>query len=97
MELEEIQARCLQEIDRNLFYQTFTDKGLVFGPRFRWLEKVWIGNGEALARLQKPENIGSFNGYVIHPGLLDACTQVSFAISSGERNGKSEPTVPCAE
>jgi acyl transferase domain-containing protein len=96
VELEELQARCPQEIDRNLFYQTFTDKGLVCGPRFRWLEKVWIGNGEALARLQKPENIGSFNGYVIHPGLLDACTQVPFAISSGDRNGKSEPTVPFA-
>jgi len=96
VELEEIQARCPQEIERNPFYQTFTDKGLVFGPRFRWLEKVWIGNGEALARLQKPESIESFNGYVIHPGLLDACTQVPFAISSGDENGKSETTVPFA-
>lgn len=94
--LEELQARCPKEIERHLFYQTFTDKGLVFGPRFRWLEQVWVGDGEALARLQKPASIESFNGYVIHPGLLDACTQVPFAISYGDENGQSETTVPFA-
>jgi acyl transferase domain-containing protein len=94
IELEEIQARCPQEIDRNSFYQTFTDKGLVFGSRFRWLEQVWVGDGEALARLQKPESIESFNGYVIHPGLLDACTQLPFAIPSDDEKRKSEMTIP---
>lgn len=96
VDIEEIQARFPQEIECNPFYQKFTDKGFVFGSRFRWLEKVWIGNGEALARLRKPESIESFNGYVIHPGLLDACTQVPFAISSGDENEESEPTVPFA-
>ena len=96
VKLEEIQARCPQEIEHKQFYQTFTDKGLVFGRSFRWLEKVWIGNGEALARLQKPESIESFNGYVIHPSLLDACMQVPLAISSGDENGKSETMIPFA-
>ncbi len=96
VELEELQARCPREIERDPFYQTFTDKGFVFGSRFRWLEQVWVGDGEALARLQKPESIESFNGYVIHPSLLDACTQVPFAISSSDENGKSETTMPFA-
>ncbi|MDH6063736.1 type I polyketide synthase [Umezakia ovalisporum] len=96
VELEELQAGCPQEIDLNLFYQIFIDKGFVFGSRFRWLEQIWVGDGEALARLRQPESIESFEGYVIHPGLLDACTQVPFAISSDDENKQSETTMPFA-
>lgn len=104
VELAEVQARCWQEIECSSFYQIFTDQGLVFGPHFRWIEKVWLGNKEALARLQKPETIKSFKEYVIHPGLLDACTQVPFAISFSDesddgninKNGTSQPMMPVA-
>ncbi len=93
--LEELRGRCAAEVDRSAFYQIFTDKGFTFGPGFRWVEQVWQGKGEAVALLRRPDGV-EFDEYVLHPGLLDACTQVPFAISLGSAPPKPEATVPFA-
>lgn len=49
----------------------------MIGPSFRWLVGLWQGEGEALAELRLPEAVGSLAGYLLHPGLLDACFQVT--------------------
>lgn len=53
---------------------------LVFGPAFRWLEQVWTNGQDAvLATLQPPPGL-DLHDYRLHPGLLDACLQITVAL-----------------
>ena len=52
------------------------------GPSFLWTERVWLGQGECLARLRRPRAMADTEGYWLHPGLLDACFQVAGAALS---------------
>jgi acyl transferase domain-containing protein/acyl carrier protein len=59
---------------------------IAFGPAFRWIEEIRhapldLGGDvrpaiELLARLRRPAAVPSLAGYLVHPGLLDACFQV---------------------
>src|ERR1700691_38846 len=56
--------------------------GVVLGPRFRAIQAIWRGPGEALGRLVAPPELSELAGnLVVHPALLDACTQVVGAVS----------------
>jgi acyl transferase domain-containing protein/acyl carrier protein len=58
-----------------------------FGPAFCWMDALWQppadaeNNGdthrEVLGRLRRPAVIENLTGYLLHPGLLDACFQVA--------------------
>lgn len=73
--LDEIRARCPEPVDPAHFYNA--DEAVTLGPAFRWLAEVWAGEGETVARLVQPEALESTEGYVLHPGLLDACFQLT--------------------
>ncbi|HLJ16215.1 MAG TPA: SDR family NAD(P)-dependent oxidoreductase [Bryobacteraceae bacterium] len=75
--LSALRARCPDEIDIAALYESFARRNIVLGLSFRWLESVWKGNGEALAKLRLPRSLGDVNGFVLHPGLLDAGFQVA--------------------
>jgi myxalamid-type polyketide synthase MxaB len=72
----DIQARCTQPVDVAALAAI---EGIEFGPSFQWIESLWSGPGESLARLQQPEAVGNAEGYWLHPGLLDACFQAAGA------------------
>ncbi|MGQ4807007.1 hypothetical protein NKDENANG_00345 [Candidatus Entotheonellaceae bacterium PAL068K] len=56
--------------------------GLIkWGPSFRWLEAIWRGANEALARLSVPDAVHSTAGYVLHPGLLDSGLQLAASLA----------------
>ncbi len=78
--LDDWREQCPTELSIDAVYQTAAEKQIVFGPCFRWLSRVWVGDGQAVARLDCPEVVGSLSGYVLHPGLLDACLQVTGAV-----------------
>ena len=75
--LAELQARVQQSIDLAALYAAFPD--IDFGPAFRWLTAVWVGEGEALAHLQPPQGLSGLSSHLLHPGLLDACVQTAGA------------------
>ncbi|OQX16393.1 MAG: hypothetical protein BWK73_04140 [Thiothrix lacustris] len=75
--LPTLQARCKEIIEPDSLYDIAAEQFIVFGPSFRWIEGLWRGDGEALARFSLPESIGSLDGYWLHPGLLDACFQTA--------------------
>ena len=73
-DLEEIKARCLEQISGEEYYEQIYDLGLEFGTDFRGLTNIWKGNGEALGLVQLPKELASESViYQIHPALLDAC------------------------
>lgn len=83
-----LQQRCRLLLDPKCVYEA--SPGITFGPSFRWLEAVWrdpAGPDEALARLSQPAAVPSVDGYVLHPGLLDACFQVVSATIAMESAG----------
>ena len=74
-EIESIRARCPNEIAGVDFYTAFRAAGYELGTSFQWLESIWQGDGEALARLRMPKLPDSVDDYRLYPSLIDACFQ----------------------
>ena len=76
-DLKAMQERIAEPLEVERFYESYRSHGVDFGPAFRAVDKVWRGNGEALARIQLPDEaaVGK-EAYRLHPVLLDACAQV---------------------
>lgn len=57
-------------------YGQFANLGLRYGDAFRGIAGLWLGDGEALARLRLPDPVSpQSGGYAVHPSLIDACFQ----------------------
>jgi acyl transferase domain-containing protein len=69
-----IQGRCPTELSD--CYGRFTEQGFQYGPAFQKIDRVQIGNGEAIAWLG---NMDAGSEYQLHPAVLDACLQVLVA------------------
>ena len=89
-----LQQRCRRVVDVAGFYADSAAAQIELGPSFRWLAEAWQGGEnaapeapEALARLVRPAAVESLGDYVLHPGLLDACFQVTGV--TGEVNGET--------
>ena len=75
--LADLQARVQTPVALRAFYAAAAD--FTFGPAFRWLTALWVGEGEALAQLRPPTAIADWSNYLLHPGLLDGCFQTASA------------------
>ena len=73
--IERLRAACTRaRLDDTELYERASERGLAYGPAFRGLRSVWLGDGEALGRIELPPEI-AVDGYALHPALLDACLQ----------------------
>ncbi|MCB0167206.1 MAG: SDR family NAD(P)-dependent oxidoreductase [Anaerolineae bacterium] len=88
--LHTLQERCTEAVSVDSLYQALSQRHIVLGPSFRWLNQLWRGDGEALGKLSMPEVIPSLSGYVIHPGLLDTCLHVTGATHRESKNEASQ-------
>ena len=76
-ELESVQARCAEEVDGGDYYAGLNSLGLEFGPAFQGVTRIWRRDGEALGRVELPnELLEQSHSLHIHPALLDACFHV---------------------
>ncbi|MEX3612468.1 MAG: amino acid adenylation domain-containing protein, partial [Burkholderia gladioli] len=65
--------------DAASYYRDFEQGGASYGPAFRALEQLWLGDGQALARLVLPAaRHDGAERYGLHPSLLDAAVQAAF-------------------
>ncbi|MEU1345434.1 SDR family NAD(P)-dependent oxidoreductase, partial [Streptomyces sp. NPDC005827] len=71
-DLDAIRARCVTEVAVDDHYRRLAAAGLRYGPRFRALERLTVGDGEALARVRLPEGLDA-GAPPLHPALLDSC------------------------
>ncbi len=75
-DLHEIRARCDEELAREDFYLGAKESGNHWGPLFRAVERVHLGNSEALVRLRTPpELLPQLADHPFHAAVLDACGQ----------------------
>ncbi len=72
--LREARERCSRELRGTDFYEALQQKGNDWGPAFRGLDQVWIGENEAVGRVRVPGGIEELlPGYLMHPAVSDAC------------------------
>jgi len=73
--LASIRARCQEQITGRALYDTLRQRSVDFGPSYLGVQEVWLGEGEALARIESPvEARSTSDGHLIHPALLDAAS-----------------------
>jgi acyl transferase domain-containing protein/acyl carrier protein len=75
-----VRRRCPREVSGPDFYAELARKGNEWGPAFQGLERVWIGEGEAVGLVRiVPELAGDAGRYLLHPAVSDACGHVLVA------------------
>jgi acyl transferase domain-containing protein/NADPH:quinone reductase-like Zn-dependent oxidoreductase/NADP-dependent 3-hydroxy acid dehydrogenase YdfG/ubiquinone/menaquinone biosynthesis C-methylase UbiE/acyl carrier protein len=73
----DVQARCLGSVAGAECYEVLRKVGLDYGPTFQGVERLWVGNGEALGRISlSADLVPQLEQYHFHPAALDACLQV---------------------
>ncbi|WP_455432703.1 non-ribosomal peptide synthetase/type I polyketide synthase [Streptosporangium soli] len=76
LDTEAIRARGGRRLDGPGCYAALAAMGYQYGPAFQGIEEVWIGPGEALARIRPAETLaGDAADHHFHPALLDSCFQ----------------------
>ena len=89
--LEEIVARCKLEIPKAEVYRQLHKTGLQYGPLFQGVEKVWCGEGEALAQVQLHADLeAEFSEYLLHPAILDSSFHVLGMVAFALNKAKVE-------
>jgi acyl transferase domain-containing protein/pimeloyl-ACP methyl ester carboxylesterase len=76
--VDDIRRRCTSALSGVEFYRALWKRKLYLGPSARWIDRLLLGNGEALAWLRAPE-ADECDGYLLHPGITDSVLQVLFA------------------
>ncbi|MEK7785824.1 MAG: polyketide synthase dehydratase domain-containing protein, partial [Chloroflexota bacterium] len=72
--VDEVRARCPDEISGDDYYAKVRGLGLEFGSDFRGIARLWRRDGEALGQIRLPDSLAADAAkYAIHPAFLDAC------------------------
>ena len=79
--LENVENRFTSEISQSDLYSKIAERNINLGESFQWIGNVRKGVSEALADLQKPLTIAGLPDDFLHLGLLDACFQITEALS----------------
>ena len=83
LDVDGIRRRCPTAVSGDAFYRLAGERGNNWGSAFQGVEQFWLGDGEALARVQVNDVVKrDRERYVIHPALSDACGHVLTATVS---------------
>ena len=86
--LAEWRQRCGESHDGGRYYSLFQRLGFDYGPAFRVIDEVAIGDGCALAKLTlDPSLTKDFEQYVLHPCLIDGALQTVVALLAADEGG----------
>jgi acyl transferase domain-containing protein/acyl-CoA synthetase (AMP-forming)/AMP-acid ligase II/acyl carrier protein len=92
--LEDIQARCTEELAPGDFYRALDKIGVEYGESFRGIERLWRCGDEALAKVHVPSALASETShYRFHPALLDACLQTLASTVPAAETTSSAPGI----
>ncbi|MBV9268961.1 MAG: acyltransferase domain-containing protein, partial [Acidobacteriaceae bacterium] len=77
LHVSDLQTHCCDEITANAFYDRLKVSKFYYGPYFQGLERIWIGDNQALGRISAhPALASDSTPYTVHPTLLDASFQL---------------------
>jgi acyl transferase domain-containing protein/threonine dehydrogenase-like Zn-dependent dehydrogenase/short-subunit dehydrogenase/acyl carrier protein len=79
--INEITNRLETSVDADEVYARLSQSKLDYGPHFRCIKELKLGQGELVANIRIHEEMASAaNDYFIHPTLLDACFQTTIVL-----------------
>ena len=77
IDLKKYQTECCQPIEVEQHYRRYQTIGISYGPSFRGVQQIWVGNHQAIAHIELPQALqDQCTDYLLHPTLLDAASQV---------------------
>jgi surfactin synthase thioesterase subunit/NAD(P)-dependent dehydrogenase (short-subunit alcohol dehydrogenase family)/acyl carrier protein len=91
-----IRERCQQTLSVADFYDRLDELGLQYGPGFRGVRELYLGQNETLTKVSLPEGLASTQ-YLMHPAFLDACLHAYPLVldgaekTEGDRHGSYLP------
>ncbi|WP_424097234.1 SDR family NAD(P)-dependent oxidoreductase [Moorena producens] len=91
---EIIKSRCSQKLESTEVYQYLWERKIQLGQSFRWIDQVWLGNGEVLCEMKVPSTVLDATKYQLHPALLDSCFQSVVALNLSLSDDNTETFVP---
>lgn len=75
LDREAVIARC-EVVQPEAHYRMAQAHQVNYGPAFRGIERLWLGEREALAEVALPAKVAwRKDAFALHPALLDACWQ----------------------
>ena len=99
LDLASLEQRCGGgSLEPEECYEIYGKLGLDYGPAYRGIEKIYVGRGEALAKLRLPSAVSNDDKYVLHPSMMDAAVQAAIGVYVAEGGGLSsvKPALPFA-
>ncbi|MEM6252538.1 MAG: SDR family NAD(P)-dependent oxidoreductase [Cyanobacteria bacterium P01_D01_bin.156] len=78
VDAEEIKSKLTSALSHEQFYQLYSERGIDYGPSFQAVQQAWLGDGEALAQIDR-RILSKGPSFQMHPVLLDAGLQVAGA------------------
>jgi polyketide synthase PksN len=84
VDLEALKRKAMT-YDGRRCYAEFEKSGIQYGPAFRTIQEMSVGESFALARLAVPDHlISDFYDYILHPALLDGAFQTLIGLGKPE-------------
>ena len=84
---KQIRERCQQTLSIADFYARLNKLGLEYGPGFRGVQELYLGQNETLTKVKLPDGLANTQ-YLMHPAFLDACLHAYPLVLDGV--GKTE-------
>ncbi len=83
LDLDAIRARCATEQEGSSFYESVREHGFDYGPAFQPIDRLWIGDGEALGKFG-PDALApsAADDLILDPVALDGCFQMLLPLIS---------------
>ncbi|MGE7057580.1 polyketide synthase dehydratase domain-containing protein, partial [Paenibacillus glucanolyticus] len=74
LDIQALQSECNRDvISSNQIYETYRAMGIHYGPAHQGIQKVYLGSGQALAKLSIPAVVSETTQmYTLHPSLMDS-------------------------
>ena len=91
---KQVRARCQQTLPVADFYDRLGGLGLEYGPSFRGVRELYVGQHEALTKVGLPDGLANTQ-YAMHPAFLDACLHAyPFVLDGAEKAGSDKSYLP---
>jgi acyl transferase domain-containing protein/acyl carrier protein/SAM-dependent methyltransferase len=85
LDLNGIKAQCVQgTLSPDQCYEAFREKGIAYGPGYQGIEAIYVGQGQALAKLVLPASVfDTKDQFTLHPSMVDSSLQASKVLMVG--------------
>jgi polyketide synthase PksN len=96
-DVDELRRRSRDEVTGAQLYRDLAAAGLDYGPAFRRVERVWVGDREAVARLVAPSGLaGRVGAAGLDPIILDAALHAVAVLARRDPGTQGTASMPFA-